>query len=254
MHRLGEQPGHQRRVLGGLQDDGAAGREGRDDLGDDLVQRVVPRRDRGDHAGRLGVHGGVADLLLELVPGQDGEVGAGDGERERGLDGRGEADRASQLGGHGRGDLRLAGGEAVAQAGQRRQALLAAAGRPGAGGRTGGVDGRVDVGGAAGRDGGDGLLGGGVEHGQGVGRERAAPGPADVLVCVLLHGWSSPRGVLGRATLRPVLTSDASQCAGCVRRKGPAVWRASSTDRQPGGSCGHPGRWGTMIRVYKPCV
>ena len=50
---VGEDERAQRRDLARLQHDGAAGGERRRDLRGDLVQRVVPRRDRADDADRL---------------------------------------------------------------------------------------------------------------------------------------------------------------------------------------------------------
>ena len=50
--------------LARLEHDRAAGRERRRDLRGDLVQRVVPRRDRADDADRLAHDQRVADLLL----------------------------------------------------------------------------------------------------------------------------------------------------------------------------------------------
>ena len=64
VHDLGEEEGVDRRDLARLQDDGAARGEGRRDLVGDLVQRVVPRRDRGDDADGLANERRVADLLL----------------------------------------------------------------------------------------------------------------------------------------------------------------------------------------------
>ncbi len=62
---LGQDEGVERRHLARLQHDGAARGEGRGDLGGDLVQRVVPRRDGTHHADRLAHDERVADLLFE---------------------------------------------------------------------------------------------------------------------------------------------------------------------------------------------
>ena len=64
---LGQQVGVERGDLGRLQHHGAAGGEGRGDLADDQVQRVVPRRDGADDADRLLDDQAVADLAPELV-------------------------------------------------------------------------------------------------------------------------------------------------------------------------------------------
>ena len=45
-----------RRILGSLDDDGATGAEGRDDLADRLVVREIPRREGGDDADRFFQH------------------------------------------------------------------------------------------------------------------------------------------------------------------------------------------------------
>ena len=63
---LGEDERVERRHLARLEHDGAAGGERGADLADDLVERVVPRRDRADDADRLLDDEGVADLLFEL--------------------------------------------------------------------------------------------------------------------------------------------------------------------------------------------
>ena len=80
--RLGEDLGDddrvQRRDLRRLEDHRAAGRQRRRDLGADLVQRPVPRRDERAHPDRLGDDGRRPHLLLELEALQrlerDGEV------------------------------------------------------------------------------------------------------------------------------------------------------------------------------------
>ena len=64
---LGEDEGVERGDLAGLEHDGAAGGHGVGDLGGDLVERVVPRRDAADDADRLLDHEAVADGGLVLV-------------------------------------------------------------------------------------------------------------------------------------------------------------------------------------------
>ena len=51
--QLGERQRRERRLRGGLEHDGAAGRERRPDLARDHRERKVPRRDAGDDADRL---------------------------------------------------------------------------------------------------------------------------------------------------------------------------------------------------------
>ncbi len=53
MHQLCEQQGAQGRQFAGLEHHGAAGRDGRGDLGGDLIQRPVPRRDQPAHTDGL---------------------------------------------------------------------------------------------------------------------------------------------------------------------------------------------------------
>ena len=53
---LGEHERGERRELGGLEHDGVAGGDGREDLPDRHLQRVVPRGDRADDAHRLAPH------------------------------------------------------------------------------------------------------------------------------------------------------------------------------------------------------
>ena len=62
---LGEHEGVERGDLARLDHDGAAGGHGVGDLGGDLVQRVVPRRDAADDADRLAHDERVPDRLLE---------------------------------------------------------------------------------------------------------------------------------------------------------------------------------------------
>ena len=62
------------------------GRQRRGDLGDDLVQRVVPRRDGADHADRLAHHQRVAHLLLERELVEDLHVAGHVPGRQAGLD------------------------------------------------------------------------------------------------------------------------------------------------------------------------
>jgi hypothetical protein len=57
----------ERRDLAGFQDDGAAGGERRRDLGGNLVQRPVPRRDQSTDTDRLAANDPVAHPLLERV-------------------------------------------------------------------------------------------------------------------------------------------------------------------------------------------
>ena len=62
---LGQDEGVERCHLTRLEHHGAARGEGRCDLGGDLVQRIVPRRDGTDDADGLTDDEGVADLFLK---------------------------------------------------------------------------------------------------------------------------------------------------------------------------------------------
>ncbi len=102
---LRQHEGVERSHLRGLDHHRAAGGQRRRHLGGDLVQGVVPRRDRADHADRLAHDQRVADLLF---PGRlrhdlrhGGEVSA----RQPRLDHRRELDRHPHLLGDQRGDL-----------------------------------------------------------------------------------------------------------------------------------------------------
>ena len=97
LDRLGEQQGAQRRELARLQHHRAACGERRRDLGGDLVERPVPRRDQRADTDRLVGDGGVAALLDE---GEGRQDLAGDphmGDRQRHLRGARIADRRAHL-------------------------------------------------------------------------------------------------------------------------------------------------------------
>jgi hypothetical protein len=65
---------------------GAAGGERRRDLERDLVQRVVPRRDRRRHACRLAHHEGISDLFLKNKLFQNAGIVREVRDRQAGLD------------------------------------------------------------------------------------------------------------------------------------------------------------------------
>ena len=102
---LGEHEGVERRDLARLDDHRAARGKRRRDLGRDLVERIVPWRDRADDTDRLTDDQRVADLRLPL------ELGEQRGERaevdcgERGLDAGRELERHPDLPGDQLGDL-----------------------------------------------------------------------------------------------------------------------------------------------------
>ena len=146
---LGEDEGVERGDLARLEHHGAAGGHGVGDLGGDLVQRVVPRRDAADDADGLLDDEAVADLRLVLV--RLGEL-AGGGEA---VDGQSGLDDLAQplghaglAGDHG-GDLVHAGAERLGDAARVLGPLLGGLGGPAVEGGSGGRGGLVDVVGGA---------------------------------------------------------------------------------------------------------
>ncbi len=200
VHRFGEETGDQRGVLGGLHDDRAARREGRGDLGDDLVQGVVPGRDRGHDTDRLVVHDRVAGLLLEgVLPRQLG-VGARDRDRHARVDGLRELQGRAEFGRDRLGDLVRAGHEHVPEGGQARRTLGGRGRGPVAEGGAGGPYGGVDVLGGARRDRADDLLVDRVHDLDHVLADGGAPGAPDVHAVVCLHRASSGGGASSSGT------------------------------------------------------
>ncbi len=102
---LGEDERVERGDLARLEHDGAAGGEGAADLADDLVERVVPRRDRADDTDRLLDDEAVADLLLELERVEQRGEGLHVAGGQAGLDHRRPGDRHADLAGDDLGDL-----------------------------------------------------------------------------------------------------------------------------------------------------
>ncbi len=120
----GEHQRGQRGQLGRLEDDGVAGRDRREDLPGGHLERVVPGRDRTDHADRLAPHvrGVVAGVLagrlaLQVAggPGEEGRVVDGAGDVELG----GELDRLAGLRGLHPGEVGGRVGEDGGQPGER---------------------------------------------------------------------------------------------------------------------------------------
>ncbi|SCM13005.1 hypothetical protein SAMN04883147_109115 [Streptomyces sp. DpondAA-F4] len=188
---LGEELGGERGVLGGLEDDGAAGGEGGGHLGDDLVERVVPGGDRPDDSDGLQQDGGVAQLLLEGVGGGQFGVRARDQHGDPGVHRLGERRRGAELGGDGLRDLVLAGRQHVTQGRDPGRAPGGRGGRPAGEGGPCGVYCGVDVLGGAGRDVPDDLLVRRVHDRDRVLAARGPPPAADVHALVCLHGSSS---------------------------------------------------------------
>ena len=142
---LGEELGDQRGVLGGLEHHRAAGRQRRGDLGDDLVQRVVPRRDRADHADRLGARWSCRSSPRRRTS----PPARRRSPRPRAAGRRGpscqNASGRAELGGDGLGDLVLAGGQRVRAARPAGPRARRAGWRPSRAARRGRPDRGVDV-------------------------------------------------------------------------------------------------------------
>src|SRR6478752_1090398 len=188
---LSEELRGERGVLVRLQDDGAARGQRRGHLGDDLVERVVPGRDRADDADGLQQDRRVAQLLREGVRGGEFGVGTGDQHRHAGVHRLGERQRRAELRGDRPGDLVLAGGEHVTQRGDPPGALGGRGGRPAGEGGPCGTYGRVDVLGRTRRDMADDLLVRRVHDRDRVRARGGPPLPADVHPVMRLHGCPS---------------------------------------------------------------
>src|SRR5450631_4420543 len=71
MDDLRQDKGGERRQLARLEDNRAAGGQGRRQLCDHLMQWVVPRCDTGRYPGRFAQHQGVADSLFKSIISED---------------------------------------------------------------------------------------------------------------------------------------------------------------------------------------
>jgi hypothetical protein len=105
---LGEEIGRERRDLGRLEDHRAAGRERREDLCRDLVDRPVPRRDEAAHSDRLLLDQGRAALGFELIVLEDSDRRLEVADTDRRLGALGERRRSPHLLGDRLGDLGVA--------------------------------------------------------------------------------------------------------------------------------------------------
>ena len=140
--------------LGGFDDDGAAGGQGRHHLPHRHLQRVVPRRDGGDDADRLapdagrvvtGVLGGGLAVEMPCGTGEEGDVVDAAGDVELG----GQPHRLAGLGDLlGDEDIGI-GLDEFGELGQHGRPVHRRGGRPLPEGGPGGCDGDVDVGGRA---------------------------------------------------------------------------------------------------------
>ncbi len=199
---LGEDEGAQRRHLARLRDHRAARGERRSDLGAELVQRVVPGRDRADHADRLADDQRVPDLLLPVdLARRPGPCRRSPSPAARPGSSRDCAERHPDLGRDQRRQLVARGAASAAEiAAQRVQPAARAAPptRPRTRPRAA-FDGPVDVlGGALGNPT-DHLLGGRVDHLDRAGAGGLDPLAADVELVALdrLGGMLRAAGACG---------------------------------------------------------
>ncbi len=168
--RLREHQGGERGELGGLEDDGVARGDRREDLPGGHLERIVPGRDRADDPDGLTayVRGVVARVLggrlpLEVPGGAREKGGVVDGSRYVEL--RGQLDRLAALEGLGvREVLRLLGQDGR-QPVQGVRALAGGGAGPAREGPLGGGDGLVDVRGARELVGQDLVAGRRIDHG-----------------------------------------------------------------------------------------
>ena len=176
---LGQRERHDRRLLGGLEDDGVARGQRRRELPRRHQDRVVPRHDHADHADRLArdqadhARPGRPDLAVDLVDGLGEVAEAGHGAADLAL---GVADRLAHVDGDHRRELVAVALDQVGEAEQDGAALARREARPRARLERAarGGDGAVDVLGVAGGDVEDGL----ARHGADA-RERRAGGGVD---------------------------------------------------------------------------
>ncbi len=118
-HRVGEQEGVEWSVRAGLEHDGAARRQGRRELGQDLVERIVPWRDRGHDADRLTPHLRASNVLDLVTAVGQLYIGLQNLDREAGLHLQRVVPGGTHLGRDDPGQVRLPGPERLRQPGQR---------------------------------------------------------------------------------------------------------------------------------------
>ncbi len=194
VHDLGEQQRAERRQLARLEHHGAAGGDRRGDLGGDLVERPVPRRDRGDHADRLAADVDPVDLAFEFVAAQHVDRHAHVLDAEVALPGAREGDRRAHLGDDRLREALAALLEQVADTLEQGEPIRHRRLRERLERTPRGGDGEVDVGRGARGDLPDDLLGRGIVH-RNARRIRAIdPGSVDVEANVVGHRHSSGFG------------------------------------------------------------
>src|SRR3569623_1037214 len=195
---LGEDRGAGRRFLGRLEDHRVARRQRRRDLGADLVERPVPRRDHRHHAERLVHHPRLADALLEGEVLQRLQRADEVAEPGRSLRRHGQPDRRAHLLAHRRGEVRDARLIALDAAFEQCDAVRDARLRPAVERLARGGDSLDDIGLTAERDLGAGLLGARIDHLVALAALARDPLAIDIVLEVAAHP-ESPTGLFWNA-------------------------------------------------------
>ena len=187
VEHLGQQVRVERRHLGRLEHHGATGGDGRGDLADDQVQRIVPGRDGAHDADRLLDDQRVVELGLPVVVLDEGGEGLPLTTAQARLDHLGERLRGADLVGDHLDDVTEAGGQGGADVPQVLGPNVDRRGRPRREGGLGRGDRGVDVGRRALRHRGDDLFGCGVDDVDRLVPARGNPFPIDIDRVVALH-------------------------------------------------------------------
>ena len=187
--QFGQHEGVQRSDFARLENHRATGRQGRDDFGDDLVQRIVPGSDASHHADRLAHHQRIADRLFESVFPQQFDDALQHRAGESDLNALGHLERHAEFAGNGAGQLVAAGGQPPVQGFEVLGPLLDGSGGPAVKGAAGGGDRRPGILGAAGGNPSHDLFGRGVDDIDTL-PPTGRPPAIDVKLFVVLHGLS----------------------------------------------------------------
>jgi hypothetical protein len=185
----------QRGGAGRLEDRGAAGRERGGQLRRQLVQRVIPRRDGGDHAGRLPDEQGIAHAGLHGKVREDVRYRAEHVHRQADLHSPRRGDGRPDLAAHCLGELLTARFEAVGDGPERGGPFRDGCLRPRRKRSLGSRDRPLDLRTAAARHAAHDLLGPAVDHVDVAVRLRLHPPPADIELFTNLHREPPKAGV-----------------------------------------------------------
>ncbi len=203
MHDVGENVGVERRNFGRFEDHGAAGCKRRCHFRGDLVQRVIPRRDAGDHTHGFASDARVADFLFESKFRREAGVKPETCLRQVRLDARSQLERHADLSGNRACDLVRARHQLFVDLLQPRRTLGGRRRRPGrerltrCGHRT------FDVRHGTGRDATDDVLGRGRDHVYRLIRRRRRPLTIDVEFVRVLHDREFQTRLVPGAMLTP---------------------------------------------------